>query len=294
MADQQDLREKDDVTGTATTGHDWDGIKELDTPLPRWWLWTLYATIVWAFIYMLFYPAYPLISSATTGILGYTNRGNVAEELAAAKEDQSGLLEGIQNASLDEIRAEPALSQFAVAGGRSAFLVNCVQCHGSGAAGYPGYPNLNDDDWLWGGSLEEIHYTLEHGIRYEQNDDTRWSQMPSFGADGLLERAEIAEVADYILAWSDRADATANGEELYLDNCSACHAEDGSGEPSMGAPALNDAIWLYGGDRETVIASITNARFGVMPGWNQRLDEATIKKLTIYVHALGGGEASVE
>ena len=290
----QETREVDEITGTDTTGHDWDGIRELDTPLPRWWLWTFYITIAWSFVYMLFYPAYPLISSATSGFLGYTSRGEVAEELAAAQDAQKGLLEGVRNASLEEIRSNDELFQFAVAGGRSAFAVNCVQCHGSGAQGFPGYPNLNDDEWLWGGSLEAIYETVHNGIRFEANDDTHWSQMPSFGADEILSREEIASVADYVLSLSGSGEASAEGEELYLDNCSACHAEDGSGDRFQGAPALNDAIWLYGGDRDTVISSISVARFGVMPAWNDRLDEATIKQLAVYVHSLGGGEASAE
>lgn len=282
--------ERDEITGTETTGHQWDGIKELNTPLPRWWLWTFYATVVWAFGYMILYPAIPLITKASGGILGYSSRADVDADVAAAKADQAVFVERVDQASLEEIRADQDLFQYAVAGGRSAFAVNCMQCHGSGAQGFPGYPNLNDDEWLWGGTPEDIYATIAHGIRYDGDDDTRYSMMPAFGRDGILGRDEVALVTDYVLSLTGEAEATPEGEELYLDNCSACHGEDGGGDRMQGAPALNDAIWLYGGDRDTVMESVSNARFGVMPGWNDRLEDATIKKLAIYVHALGGGE----
>ena len=177
--------ERDAISNTETTGHDWDGIKELNTPLPRWWLLTFYACIVWALGYAIAYPAWPLISQATPGLLGYSSRGDVAAQIASAKAEQSGFLEKIKQLPLEDIRKDPALLQFATAGGAAAFRVNCVQCHGSGAAGGAGYPNLNDDDWIWGGKLDQIHTTLQHGIRTFTDADTRQSLMPSFGADGF-------------------------------------------------------------------------------------------------------------
>ncbi|MGF1476016.1 MAG: cytochrome-c oxidase, cbb3-type subunit III [Geminicoccaceae bacterium] len=283
--------ERDEITGTETTGHEWDGIKELNTPLPRWWLWTFYITIVWALVYTIFFPAWPLITSATGGLLGYSSRADVAAAVERAREAQGGYYGQIEEASLEQIVNDEELFQFAVAGGRSAFANNCSQCHGSGAAGFEGYPNLNDDDWLWGGSLEDIHTTLLHGIRYEQNDETRYSEMPAFGRDGILQRDEIIQLADYVRSLSDPSVEVEDGaEELYLNNCSACHGEDGGGDRMQGAPALNDAIWLYGGDVESIVETITHSRYGVMPGWSHRLDEATIKQLTVYVHALGVGE----
>ena len=290
MAKEQDMRERDDVSGTETTGHEWDGIKELDTPLPRWWLWTFYATIVWSFFYVIAYPAIPLISSATSGFLGYSSRAEVAGEIDEARQAQAGMLGRIEEASLQEIHDDAELAQFAVAGGRSAFAVNCVQCHGSGAQGFPGYPNLNDDEWLWGGSLDEIFATLQNGIRFEENDDTHYSQMPAFATDDILSREEIGAVADHVLLLAGRGEGSPEGAELYLDNCSACHGEAGDGDRSQGAPALNDAIWLYGGDQQTIVESISKSRFGVMPAWGHRLDAATLKQLAVYVHALGGGE----
>jgi cytochrome c oxidase cbb3-type subunit III len=279
--------EKDTVTGTDTTGHEWDGIKELDTPMPRWWLWTLYATIVWSVGYVIAYPAIPLISSNTTGLLGYSSRADVATEIAVAKEGQKQWLDKIAAASLEDIAKDPDLLQFARAGGGAAYRVNCVQCHGAGAAGSAGYPNLNDDDWIWGGTLEQIHTTLVNGIRFAGNDDTRLSEMPPFGGEGGLKPEQIADTANYVLSLS----ATERGKAVYAEQaCASCHGEDAKGNKELGGPNLTDKIWLYGGDAKAVMAQIAKPRHGVMPAWGHRLDAATIKQLAVYVHSLGGGE----
>jgi cytochrome c oxidase cbb3-type subunit 3 len=286
--------EIDDVSGTETTGHEWDGIKELNTPLPRWWLWTFYATIIWAIGYMIAYPAIPLISAATPGVLGYSSRAKVADAIDAAKAAQSTYLARIAELDLEAIRNDRELRDFAVRGGASAFKVNCIQCHGSGAAGARGYPNLNDDDWLWGGTLEDIHTTLSHGIRFAAAEDTRVSDMPAFGRDEILEPAEIGDVAAHVrgLAGLDHdAAAAARGAEIFADNCAACHGESGEGGREFGAPRLNDAIWLYGsGQADEIAGQIVQPNHGVMPAWQDRLDGATLKQLAIYVHSLGGGE----
>jgi len=285
--------EIDQATGQETTGHVWDGIRELNTPLPRWWLWTFYACIAFALVYMVLYPAIPLIHSATGGVLGYSTRATVESSLAMAKEAQAGNLEQVASLPLEEIAANDELNRFAIAGGRSAFLVNCVQCHGSGAAGSPGYPNLNDDDWLWGGTLEAIHQTIAHGVRFTQDPDTRTSEMPAFG-EGILDRQQINEVANYVLSLSGRdhdADLAAAGKPIFADNCASCHGEDGGGGREFGAPRLNDAIWLKGSSMAAIVAQITHPKHGVMPAWAHRLDPTTIKELTLYVHSLGGGEA---
>ena len=288
--------ERDEISGTETTGHEWDGIKELNTPLPRWWLWTFYACIIWAIGYTIAYPAWPLINGATPGVLGYTSRGELVETVSAAKAAQKENLDKIAAANVDDILKDENLRSFAIAGGAAAFKVNCVQCHGAGAAGSPGYPNLNDDDWIWGGTAEQIHVTLQHGIRYAQDGETRDSQMPAFGTDGLLEPAQIGDVANYVVSLSggsaDAAKAEA-GKQLYADNCASCHGDDGKGNKELGAPNLTDGIWLYGGSVEAVTAQISKPRQGVMPGWANRLDETTIKQLAVYVHSLGGGEAAV-
>lgn len=283
----------DQISGTETTGHEWDGIKELDNPLPRWWLWTFYICIAWSVGYVVAYPAIPLVTGATSGVLGYSSRGDVAREIVKARAANADVFEKIETMAMADIRKDADLFQFAVAGGRSAYRVNCVQCHGSGAQGAKGYPNLNDDEWLWGGSLEAIKTTLAHGIRYEEDEDTRVSEMPAFGRDELLTRDQIRDVADYVLKLSgqehDKAGA-ARAQAVFADNCAACHGETGEGDREQGAPALNDAIWLYGSDRETIIETVTNSRKGVMPAWGHRLDDATIKQLAIYIHSLGGGE----
>ena len=289
MADRQ----IDEITGTETTGHEWDGITELDTPMPRWWLWTFYACIVWSFGYVIVYPAIPLVNEATKGIWGYSSRGDVANEIAKAHKARAGLIEQIKVKSLEEIRNDADLNQFSVAGGGSAYRVNCVQCHGTGAQGGGGYPNLNDDDWLWGGTLEAIHTTIANGIRFSGNDDTRDSQMPAFGRDELLERAQIGDTAEFVLKLSGQEhDATAagRGAEIYADNCAACHGDTGKGDREQGAPDLTDAIWFYGSGRAKLVRQISSPRHGVMPAWSHRLDETTIKQLAIYVHSLGGGE----
>ena len=290
MADHKDV---DQITGVETTGHSWDGIKELNNPLPRWWLWTFYACIAFALVYTILYPAWPLVNSATTGLLGWSSRGELAEETAAANAARAGQLERLASLSVEEIDADADLRTMAIAGGRAAFKVNCVQCHGSGAEGGPGYPNLNDDAWLWGGSLDAIHTTLQHGIRYATDDDTRVSEMPAFGRDGILDREQIGDVAEYVLSFGGNADdkaAAEKGQVVFADNCAACHGETGEGMKEVGAPALNDAIWLYGGSKADIVAQVTAPRHGVMPAWSERLGETPVKELTVYVHSLGGGQ----
>jgi cytochrome c oxidase cbb3-type subunit 3 len=286
------IKETDAVTGVDTTGHEWDGIKELNTPLPRWWLWTFYACCIWAFGYWLVMPAWPLVSDFTRGYFGYSSRANLTEQIAEAQARQSGYLERIAAADVEGIQQDPELLGFAMAGGRSAFAVNCSQCHGQGAAGSAGYPNLNDDDWIWGGSLDAIHQTVVYGIRSD-HEDTRVNDMPAFLRDEILTRDEISDTAEYVLSLSgERPDQAAveRGAAIFTDNCVACHQEGGVGNQDLGAPNLSDGIWLYGADKASVVASINTGRGGVMPAWNQRLDEATIKQLAVYVHSLGGGE----
>jgi cytochrome c oxidase cbb3-type subunit 3 len=278
--------EKDSVTGTETTGHEWDGIKELNTPLPKWWLYVLYATIIWSAIYYVLYPTIPGIK----GLLGYSQREEVAERIAEARARQGSNLKRIAAAPLEEIKADADLLNFAMTGGRAAFADNCAPCHASGGAGRPGYPILADDDWLWGGSLEAIHQTIRDGVR-AGIDETRESDMPAFGADELLEKDQIQAVADYVLSLSQQAAAAGTpGAEVYVEQCASCHGEAGEGGREFGAPKLADQIWLYGGEKEEVASQVTRPRQGVMPAWSGRLDDTTIKMLAVYVHALGGGE----
>jgi len=288
-----DKRKIDQPTGTETVGHEWDGIEELNTPLPRWWVWTFYATVAWGLAYTVAFPAWPLVSRATAGVTGWTSHRQLERDLAADKARRAPIIKAIGATPIDQLSANPQLMQAAVEGGRAAFRVNCVQCHGSGATGSKGYPNLNDDDWLWGGDLKTIEFTITHGVRNPNHDETRMSQMPAFGRDGLLKPNEVDDVVAYVRAVSHQqgADTAAQrGSALFAANCAACHGADAKGNRQFGAPNLTDAIWLYGGDRASIRATINNAHYGVMPRWGEKLDPATIKMLTAYVYSLGGGE----
>jgi cytochrome c oxidase cbb3-type subunit 3 len=285
-------KEVDKFTGVETTGHEWDGIKELNNPLPRWWLWTFYACIIFAIGYVIYYPAIPLISSVTQGISGITNRQIVEQDLKAANLAKLPMITKIVSTDLEEIRTTDELFRFSVAGGKSLFKVYCTQCHGSGAQGAPGYPNLNDDDWLWGGDLEAIYTTIKHGVRNDDDEDARISDMPAFGEDGILEPTVIKSIAHRVLvvAGLDHNPKLASaGKESFLENCADCHGENGKGDIELGAPNLTDAIWFYGKKPDEIIAQISTPRHGVMPAWGKRLGEASVKQLTVYIHSLGGG-----
>lgn len=280
--------EKDDVSGQDTTGHEWDGVKELNTPLPTWWVYTFYACIVFAIVYCVLYPSWPSLRGHTDGLLGHTNRADLARSLDAQAKSRAGFVDRIRAASLADIRKDPSLFNFALAGGRSAFQTNCIQCHGAGGAGNVGYPNLADDEWLWGGEIGQIYTTIQHGIR-NANDKSRQGLMPRFGTDELLTAAQVAAVTDHVLSLSGRAKSTPEGAKVFQEQCVACHQADGKGNQELGAPNLTDGIWLYGGDRESIYRTIFYARNGSMPAWGERLDEATLKMLALYVHSLGGG-----
>lgn len=284
--------EIDELTGQRTTGHEWDGIKELTSPIPRWWIYTFYVTIAWGIAFMIAMPAIPLVNDYTKGVLGHSQRAAVRQDIVDARAAQSGFLDRIEQANLEEIRDIPDLFDFAVAGGKSAFSVNCSQCHGAGGAGAPGFPNLNDDAWIWGGKHEDILDTIRVGIRSD-HPDTRFNQMPAFLADELLTREEVSDVVEYVLQISSQEherDAATRGQTVFREQCSACHQESGKGIRELGGPNLTDAIWLYGGSRDEIRRTVSLARNGVMPAWEDRLDEVTRKQLAIYVHALGGGE----
>ena len=283
--------EKDEATGVDTTGHEWDGIKELNNPLPRWWLWCFYLTIIWGIGYTIAYPAWPMVSGATSGVLGYSTRAEVAKEIAEYETQNAELVSALAEVELASLGQNADLQRFAVANGAAVFRNNCSQCHGAGAAGATGYPNLLDDDWLWGGSIEQIAYSIRHGIRNETDSDAHYSEMPAFG--DILEDAEVEAVLNHVLSISGgEADAALaeQGAVLFEDNCAACHGSEGMGDPEQGAPNLTDAIWLYGGDPQAIRTTIVEARFGVMPAWGQRLSEAEVNAVAAYVHGLGGGE----
>jgi len=280
----------DEISGVETTGHEWDGIRELNNPMPRWWVYTFYATIVWAIGYTIFYPAWPLVHEATKGVLGYTNRQELTQELTAAKAAQKATLDKIAAMSVKDIANDPQLSQFAMNGGAAAFKINCTPCHGTGAEGGPGFPNLNDNDWLWGGSIDAIYTTISHGIRSD-DPDTRFSEMPSF--TDVIQPDQVRQVAAYVFSLTGKPGDTSlvePGKKVFADNCAACHGDDAKGKREVGAPNLADAIWLKGKGEDAIIRQVTSPKHGVMPAWTARLGDVTVKQLAVYVHALGGGE----
>ena len=288
-----DHTEIDKVSGKSTTGHQWDGIKELNTPLPRWWVWTFYVTIIWSIGYWIVYPAWPLVSSFTTGMFNYSSRADVAVELANLEKIRGEKMVKLAAAPLGEIEKDPALLALARASGKAAFGDNCAPCHGSGGTGAKGYPNLNDDEWIWGGKVGQIEETIQFGVR-SGNAKAHEGAMLAFGKDGVLKPAEIVTVANYVRSLSGLSTGAgynaAAGKKLFADNCASCHGDDGKGNQELGAPNLTDKIWLYGSDEATLVETITNGRAGVMPAWVGRLDPATIKALAVYVHSLGGGQ----
>ena len=290
-----DRPEIDEASGVETTGHEWDGIKELNNPLPRWWLWIFYACIVWAVIYMVFMPAIPGLpgaQGATRGLRNHSERVNVAEDMAALESSRAPFFNRLASSDLSTIQNDPELFRFAMAAGESAFGDNCATCHGSGAQGFPGYPNLNDDVWLWGGMLPEIKETILYGAR-SGHPQAHVSAMPAFGETGLLNRDQISDLTEYVLSLSGQdhdAAAAERAREVFTANCVLCHQADGTGSQDLGAPNLTDQEWLYGGDADTIYDTIWYSRQGVMPAWTDRLDEPLIDALAIYVHSLGGGE----
>ena len=288
-------REIDEHSGVETTGHEWDGIKELNNPLPRWWVIIFYATILWAVIYWVFMPAWPALPGMqgyTKGTRNYSDRETLSKDIAGLESQRAVFAKKLVGAPLTQIEKDPQLLSFALEAGRSAFANNCATCHGTGAQGAFGYPNLNDDDWLWGGKIEDIRQTIRAGARADVAE-TRRSQMPAFGRDGLLKPDQVNDLVEYVVHLSGRpanAAGFARAEPLFQQQCASCHGHDGKGNRAFGAPNLTDGIWLYGGDRKIVHDTIWNARGGVMPNWSARLDQMTIDALAVYVHALGGGE----
>lgn len=284
--------ERDEHSGVETTGHEWDGIKELNNPAPRWWLIVLIISIVWGIGYSVVYPSWPTLSGdgergGTVGTMGWTQYKELEESQGEIMARRAQYLSRFETSSFEEIQDDPGLYAFAVAGGASAFKDNCATCHGTGGTGAPGYPNLLDDDWLWGGTVDDIHQTIQFGVRAD-HDETRFSEMPAF-AD-IYSPEEVADIADYVLSFSTGSDFPASGKELYDEQCSLCHADNGTGDRFQGAPNLADAIWFYGGTRADLINQINRPKHGMMPNWDTRLDAETIRQLAIYVHSLGGGE----
>ncbi len=287
------MHDKDHKTEAQnTTGHDWDGITEYDAPIPRWWLWTLYATIIFAVVYCILYPSLPLIHGNSTGLLASTNRANLNAEIAQDAQAKSVIDGKIIQANFQEILHDEPLRQYSIAAGKSIYALNCTQCHNDGAQGNIGFPNLLDDDWLWGGKIEEIHQTIQYGVR-SGHAKARDSQMPAFGTDGILNPQQIADVSAFVLNLSQSPIVTGkseNGKKIFADNCAACHGEKATGNREIGAPNLTDAIWLYGKKQSSIIETISKSRQGQMRAWGDVLTPVQLKQVAIYIHELGGGE----
>ncbi|MES2721869.1 MAG: cytochrome-c oxidase, cbb3-type subunit III [Pseudomonadota bacterium] len=285
-------RETDEHSGVETTGHEWDGIRELDNPLPRWWLYIFYGCIVIAAIYWVLMPSWPGVNSYAKGVLGQSDRVDVARQLEALNQQRGAEGAMLRTASLETIEADPKLQAYALAVGQSVFGDNCATCHGVGGTGFKGYPNLRDDVWLWGGSLEEIQHTLQVGVRSD-NPNTRQSQMPAFGRDQILPPAQVDDLTEFVVALSSRpanVAAIKRAAPIYVAQCSACHGPQGKGDIKQGAPNLTDSEWLYGSERADIRNQIWTGQGGVMPTWEGRLSPETIKALAVYIHANAGGQ----
>ena len=283
----------DEVTGTDTTGHEWDGIRELNTPLPRWWLYTFYATIIWGIGYTIYYPSWPLITNSWQGLSGWHSRNEVVEEIGKLRAQRGTMNQKLAATAIADVKKDPELLSFATAQGAAAFATNCAPCHGAGGQGGKGYPNLHADRWIWGGKLTDIQQTITHGVRWDADSETRTSAMPSFGKDKLLNDDQISQVADYVLSFTNRADKGADlakGKAVFAENCAACHGDNGKGNREMGAPNLTTQIWLYGGTKADIMERVRVGGGSAMPAWSGRLDPTTIKALALYVHGFGGGE----
>lgn len=285
-------RKIDDATGVETTGHEWDGIRELDNPLPRWWLWIWYATIAFSIGYWVLMPAWPGLHGYTKGLLNKSDRAEVGQELKALDKQRGEGAAMLRTASLEQIEKDPKLLAYAQQVGQSVFGDNCATCHGIGGTGSKGYANLRDDVWLWGGKLEDIQYTITHGVRTGA-DGARMSQMPAFGRDEMLQPKQIDDLTEYVVNLSHRpadAAAVARAAPLFEAQCSACHGPQGLGNQQLGAPNLTDADWLFGSDRASIRGQIYAGNGGVMPTWGGRLSPETIKALSVYVHSNAGGQ----
>jgi cytochrome c oxidase cbb3-type subunit 3 len=293
MAENNAAGDRDPLTGRGTTGHEWDGLRELNTPLPKWWFWTFVATCVWGAAYSIAYPSLPWLTTYFPGVLGYSQRANVAADVQALQAQRAGVMQKLKAVPLEEVRKDEALHAVAMAAGRVVFAENCRPCHGAGGEGRPGFPALAGDAWIWGGTLADIQQTITYGIR-NGHPEARVSLMPRYGVDGLLKPEEIDQVTDFVMGLyrpgAPALPGAAKGATVYAENCAGCHGEKGEGKREVGGPALRSGVHLYGDTRAAVRAQIANPKLGVMPPWNTRLDEATIRAVTLYVHGLGGGE----
>lgn len=287
------VEELDPLTGRATTGHEWNGIKELDTPVPRGVLMFLIVTHLFAVIWWFVMPTWPLGTTYTKGLLDTDQRKIVEAKLVAENAARAPWVDAIEKSSFDEILANPQLMEVVKQTGHRLFGDNCAACHGRDGKGGNNYPDLTDHDWIWGGGPEMIAQTMRIGVN-SSNPESRVSQMPSFGRDQMLDPVQVRNVATYVHSLSNPSDATPDnvatieaGRQVFLTTCAACHGQDAKGNKDMGAPNLTDQYWIYGGDLQTIVTSVHGGRQGHMPTWDKRLTPADIKILALYVYKLG-------
>ncbi|WP_064682821.1 cytochrome-c oxidase, cbb3-type subunit III [Rhizobium bangladeshense] len=291
-----EVEEVDPVSGRKTTGHIWNGIKELDTPIPRGVLLFLIVTHVFAVLWWFLLPTWPLGRTYTKGLLGIDQKTTVEETLREGTDARASWMSKIDSMSYDEIRADERLMATVRTTGNQLFGDNCAACHGRDGKGGNNYPDLTDDDWLWGGGPEKIQQTLMVGIN-SRHPETRVAQMPAFGRDEMLDRQQVLDVAAYVISLNDPTTSTAKnvnqidkGREVFLTTCAACHGENAKGKPDVGAPNLTDGQWVYGGSLQSIVDTIHGGRQGHMPTWDERLSPSEIKILALYVNALGQQE----
>lgn len=281
------IGERDPYTGHMTTGHEWNGITELNTPVPRAVYFFLAVTTAFALVYWLLMPAWPLGTTYTRGLLGLDDRSNVAEELRRAASGREIWARRIESSDYQAIQSDEKLMDVVRNTGRTLFADNCSVCHGSDGRGGPGYPNLTGGSRLWGAAPDTVAETLRVGIN-SSHPETRTSQMLAFGRDQVLSRTEIENLVTYVQGLSKQTNpeesaALAAGKETFAANCVSCHGEDAAGNPELGAPNLTDPFWIYGGDRQSIYTSIHQGRQGHMPHWEGRLTPLDRKILTLYV-----------
>ncbi|WP_287256313.1 cytochrome-c oxidase, cbb3-type subunit III [Mesorhizobium sp.] len=287
-----EIGERDPVTGHLTTGHEWNGIKELYTPVPHVVIFFLVTTVLFAVVYWVLMPAWPLGTTYTKGLLRIDQKTSVERQIEEAAAERSAWTRKIDEMDFAAIQSDPAAMTIVQESGRTLFGDNCAACHGTTAQGGPGFPNLTAKAWLWGGDPETIAETLRVGIN-SANEETRVSQMLAFGRDGTLDRKQITDVVAYVRSLGGLSggvqappESTAAGREVFAANCVACHGDDAKGNRDLGAPDLTDATWIYGDDVQSIQTTIYAGRQGHMPHWEQRLSATERKILALYVLSL--------
>jgi cytochrome c oxidase cbb3-type subunit 3 len=281
--------ERDPHTGYLTTGHDWNGITELNTPVPRAVYFFLILSCVFSVGYWVLMPAWPIGATYTKGLLGLDQRDSVRSDLKEAALERAAWSKQIETQSFADIQANAPLMTIVRRTGRVLFGENCAACHGIDAKGGPGFPNLTSGSWLWGGDPQAIAETIRVGIN-STHPSTRTSQMLAFGRDQLLPAADISKVAAYVRTLSNpmaaqdtKSGDVEAGKAIFAANCVSCHGDDGKGKTDVGGPDLTSGHWIYGGDLQSIATTIWGGRQGRMPSWEERLSPLDRKLLTLYV-----------